>query len=361
MARAVGLNHVTLIVDDLERAVAFYRDELGLQPLPAYGFDYPAAFFRINDTQQLHVSEWKDAVSQRGHPCLVVDDWGAAFRRFRELGIIDIEAWGKVHRLPDGTYQMFIRDPAGNLLEISAPPDADVDAAIFQDDRFCSGSPARGSPARRRPRSARRASVPVLRETASRHVTSSGDRAPVARCPGRRGGRRRTPAVDLRGRLEALHGVLVHALIGLRQLGGVVPATARRCRTIASGQVTSTSRNATPRDSARAQRFVRGAAVGNVASRITLRPRCSDSSARASIVSYVHCVMTGAYRPASSGRSITRGPVDDGPPGSLRITSLRRMSAPSGRAMARAAWLLPLAGSPHMTIRAGGSVQPTAS
>jgi catechol 2,3-dioxygenase-like lactoylglutathione lyase family enzyme len=137
MPRATGINHVTLIVDDLEKAAAFYERELGLEPLPAYKFDYPAAFFKVNETQQLHVTEWDDARSFRGHPCLQVDDWGAAFRRFRELGIIDTAPWGKARKLPDGTYQMFIRDPAGNLVEISAPPGSEVDESIFADEELC--------------------------------------------------------------------------------------------------------------------------------------------------------------------------------------------------------------------------------
>lgn len=137
MPRATAINHVTLIVDDLEKAAAFYETELGLEPLPAYKFDYPAAFFKMNESQQLHVSEWKDTPSFRGHACLRVDDWGAAFRRFKELGIIDVKPWGKARKLPDGTFQMFIRDPAGNLIEISAPPGSRVDESIFEDDELC--------------------------------------------------------------------------------------------------------------------------------------------------------------------------------------------------------------------------------
>lgn len=137
MPKATEINHVTLIVDDLAAASAFYEKELGLEPLPAYTFDYPAAFFKVNETQQLHVTEWKDTPSFRGHACLRVADWGEAFCRFRDLGIIDTSPWGKVRKLPDGTLQMFIRDPAGNLLEISAPPGSTVDESIFEDASLC--------------------------------------------------------------------------------------------------------------------------------------------------------------------------------------------------------------------------------
>lgn len=137
MPRAIAINHVTLIVDDLERAATFYERELGLEPRPSFAFDFPAVFFRINDTQQLHLSEWDDARSFRGHACLVVEDWEAAFVRFRELGIIDVQPWGRVRRLPDGSLQMFVRDPAGNLLELSAPPGTAVDPALLADPELC--------------------------------------------------------------------------------------------------------------------------------------------------------------------------------------------------------------------------------
>lgn len=137
MPKAVYLNHVTLIVDDLEKAAAFYEKELGLEPLPAYKFDYPAAFFKLNESQQLHVTEWEDTPSFRGHACLQVDDWGGAFKRFKKLGIIDVKPWGKVRKLPDGTFQMFIRDPSGNLVELSAPPGSRVDESIFEDGDLC--------------------------------------------------------------------------------------------------------------------------------------------------------------------------------------------------------------------------------
>ena len=80
------------------------------------------------------MTEWEDQTSFRGHLCLQVDDFDSIFFRMRELGAIDTSPWGKVRRLPDGAMQMFIRDPAGNLIEISCPAEVTVDETIFQDD-----------------------------------------------------------------------------------------------------------------------------------------------------------------------------------------------------------------------------------
>jgi len=127
------INHVTLVVSDLEEAVQFYSDELGLEPLPAFKFDYPAQFYKLNDAQQLHLTEWEDVFSFRGHVCFQVDDFNGLFRQMKALGRIDTSPWGKVRRLPDGALQMFIRDPSGNLLEVSAAPGTPLDDDIQAD------------------------------------------------------------------------------------------------------------------------------------------------------------------------------------------------------------------------------------
>lgn len=141
MAKAVQINHVALVVSNLEEACKFYEEELGLEAIPAFLFDYPTAFFKFNEEQQLHLTEWEDTYSFRGHICIQVDDINAIFFRMKELGIIDIKPWGKVRQLPDGAIQMFVRDPSGNLVELSSDPkDKDtIDPKIFEDELYQEG------------------------------------------------------------------------------------------------------------------------------------------------------------------------------------------------------------------------------
>ncbi len=139
MAKITYINHVTLIVNQIEVAAQFYEHEMGLEPIAAFVFDYPTAFFKINDKQQLHLSEWEDAQSFRGHLCVQVDDFNTMFYRFKELDIIDIKPWGKVRRLPDGAMQMFVRDPSGNLVELSSHPTYEPDPKILEDDLYEEG------------------------------------------------------------------------------------------------------------------------------------------------------------------------------------------------------------------------------
>lgn len=139
MAKAVKINHVALVVSNLEEACKFYEEELGLEAIPAFLFDYPTAFFKFNEEQQLHLTEWEDTYSFRGHICVQVDDINTIFHRMKELGIIDIRPWGKVRQLPDGAIQMFVRDPSGNLVELSSDPKANIDPGIFEDDLYQEG------------------------------------------------------------------------------------------------------------------------------------------------------------------------------------------------------------------------------
>lgn len=139
MAKAININHVALVVTNLEEACQFYEKELGLEAIPAFLFDYPTAFFKINEDQQLHLTEWEDVFSFRGHICLQVDDINAIYWRMKELGVIDIKPWGHVRQLPDGPIQMFVRDPSGNLLELSSAPEAKIDPKIFEDELFKPG------------------------------------------------------------------------------------------------------------------------------------------------------------------------------------------------------------------------------
>ena len=135
------INHVTLIVDQLETAAEWYEKELGLEPVAAFVFDYPTAFFKFPNGQQLHLSEWEDAQSFRGHLCLTVDNWSTYFWRMKELGVIDIQPWGHVRELPDGAMQMFTRDPSNNLVELVSRPEArpGIDPNIFADELYQEG------------------------------------------------------------------------------------------------------------------------------------------------------------------------------------------------------------------------------
>ena len=128
------LQHINISVANLDAVIDFYTEVigLGLDPTPDQGFR--GQFFRINDTQQIHMNEIDDDYAYRGHFCLEVEDFMGVFTRAKAAGVIDTEAWGRVRRLPRGTMQMFLRDPHGNLVEIASVLGAEIPAALFDDE-----------------------------------------------------------------------------------------------------------------------------------------------------------------------------------------------------------------------------------
>lgn len=59
----------------------------------------------------------------------------------KDLGILDVRPWGRVRELPDGSMQLYLRDPAGNLVEITSEPEdrAGIDPAILEDELYGGG------------------------------------------------------------------------------------------------------------------------------------------------------------------------------------------------------------------------------
>lgn len=120
MTEIGGLHHVSLIVADTARALAFYRDILGLQPdhsRPALAF--PGAWLRLGD-RQLHLLQLPnpDPVADRPrhggrdrHTAVTVDDLDGFAVRLEQAGI-------PFTLSKSGRRALFCRDPDGNAWEL---------------------------------------------------------------------------------------------------------------------------------------------------------------------------------------------------------------------------------------------------
>src|SRR6266852_1731012 len=108
------IDHVSVIITDVERSRRFYRDVLGLTEIAKpRTFDFMVLWFDLGD-QQLHLL-WKkepDALSPR-HFALRVSDVAAARVYFRDKGVHPEETTP----IP-GADRFFIYDPDGNRIEI---------------------------------------------------------------------------------------------------------------------------------------------------------------------------------------------------------------------------------------------------
>lgn len=117
MARAVGLNHVSVVARDLEESLRFYVDVLGLEPLPTPDFGFPVQWLRAGSLQ-VHLFERPDPPPAHAHFALEVDDVVALYERARAAGVLDETFGYAIAQLPGGEAQLYVRDPAGNLLEL---------------------------------------------------------------------------------------------------------------------------------------------------------------------------------------------------------------------------------------------------
>lgn len=132
----------------MEESLRFYTEVFGMERLPSPNFSGHVEWLRLGD-QQLHLFS-SDGPAPRGHHlALDVDDFEAVYLKAKELGLLDDGTFGaSVRELPDGAVQMYIRDPAGNLVEIDWPDISSLDRSVvtaisrLEDERPQTGAAA---------------------------------------------------------------------------------------------------------------------------------------------------------------------------------------------------------------------------
>jgi YD repeat-containing protein len=120
--RASRINHVSIVANDLEESARFYEELFGMERVPTAKFAQPVLWLRLGE-QQLHLFIRQDGKPMLGqHFGMDVDDFDAVHAKAKELGILDTGTFGASMRShPSGWVQMYLRDPAGNLVEVDWP------------------------------------------------------------------------------------------------------------------------------------------------------------------------------------------------------------------------------------------------
>ena len=129
--RVKTLDHVTIVVSDLERSTRFYTEVIGMRQVERPDFGFPGRWFQAGDTQ-IHMNLETENAGKAGFPfqrakslasgfhyAFEVDDCAAAIARIEELGISIAD--GPRSR-PDGARQFYIYDPDGHLVELFSRP-----------------------------------------------------------------------------------------------------------------------------------------------------------------------------------------------------------------------------------------------
>jgi catechol 2,3-dioxygenase-like lactoylglutathione lyase family enzyme len=129
--RVKSLDHVTLVVKDLERSRRFYVDGLGMREVPRPAFSFAGSWFQAGDTQ-IHLILEYEGSSPAGNPlagktrnarthhfAFLVDDAAATVAYLKEK---QIPIFADAKPRPDGYMQVFVTDPDGHVVELCSPP-----------------------------------------------------------------------------------------------------------------------------------------------------------------------------------------------------------------------------------------------
>jgi catechol 2,3-dioxygenase-like lactoylglutathione lyase family enzyme len=119
---ASGLNHVSVSFDSLEESIAFYEELFGAELIPTPNFGFPVQWLRVGG-QQLHLFERPEPSSTYHHFAIsvAVEEFEAVYAKARDRGAFDQTTYGHhLNELPGDCAQLYLRDPAGNLVEVDA-------------------------------------------------------------------------------------------------------------------------------------------------------------------------------------------------------------------------------------------------
>jgi catechol 2,3-dioxygenase-like lactoylglutathione lyase family enzyme len=112
------INHVSIHALDLQDSVSFYVELLGAEPIPTPNFGLPVQWLALGRTQ-LHLFERDLQPTSHHHLAITVDDVEPVYRAAERRDVFDRQAFGNhLVELPGDVVQLYVRDPAGNLVEI---------------------------------------------------------------------------------------------------------------------------------------------------------------------------------------------------------------------------------------------------
>jgi catechol 2,3-dioxygenase-like lactoylglutathione lyase family enzyme len=120
VVRVEGLDHVVLVVADVERSVAWYRDRLGLEVLRLDEWKdgkVPFPSVRVNEGTIIDILAGARSGTNVDHLCLVLAPTDLAeLAGSNEFDVVEgpVPRWGA---RGEGT-SVYVRDPDGNLVEL---------------------------------------------------------------------------------------------------------------------------------------------------------------------------------------------------------------------------------------------------
>jgi catechol 2,3-dioxygenase-like lactoylglutathione lyase family enzyme len=127
---AIALNHVSVVARELEESLRFYEEVFAVERIATPNFGFPVQWLRVG-AMQLHLFERPESAPTYHHFALTVDDFETTYAKAEERDAFDRSAFGHhLYELPGDCVQLYLRDPAGNLVEVDAPGASALPASL---------------------------------------------------------------------------------------------------------------------------------------------------------------------------------------------------------------------------------------
>jgi catechol 2,3-dioxygenase-like lactoylglutathione lyase family enzyme len=114
-----SISHVNLNARDLSESVQFYVDLLDAEPIATPNVGCPSQWLAIGSSQ-LRLSECGEQPISKDYVGITVDDLEPVYYAAERRGAFDSQALGHyLIELPGDVVQLYVRDPAGNVVAIA--------------------------------------------------------------------------------------------------------------------------------------------------------------------------------------------------------------------------------------------------
>ena len=134
LIKATGFTHTSVHADDLDESVRFYNELFGMEEIPAPDFPFPVRWLRLGDLQ-LHLFQSEDLAPKGHHFGVDIDDFEATYVKVGKMDVREKEGYfSYLYEIPDGAVQMYLRDPAGNMVEVNWPDASTLDRSVVTEE-----------------------------------------------------------------------------------------------------------------------------------------------------------------------------------------------------------------------------------